>query len=86
MAGSPRRFSPAHRRARSPAVQNAENIAPRDPFVDLSERGVRAAVKRTAKVAAEETGNQDFERVSTHDLRRRFAQWLLVDEEINPAW
>jgi integrase len=64
--------------------QNAENIAPREPFVDLIERRVRAAVKRTAETAAEQTGDEDFRHVSSHDLRRRFAQRLLVDEEMNP--
>jgi len=64
--------------------QNAENIAPRDPFVDLTERGVRAAVKRTAEAAADATGDEDFRKVSSHDLRRRFAQRLLIDEELNP--
>jgi integrase len=64
--------------------QNAENIPPRDAFIDLSERGVRDVVKRTAEAAAEETGDQDFRHVSSHDLRRRFAQRLLVDEEMNP--
>ncbi|MXR52315.1 tyrosine-type recombinase/integrase [Halovenus sp. WSH3] len=64
--------------------QNAENIAPNDPFVELTERGVRAAVKRTAEAAAERTGNDDFEHISSHDLRRRFAQRLLVDEDLNP--
>lgn len=64
--------------------QNAENIAPRDPFVELSERGVRAVVKRTARAAAEETGDDDFRHVSSHDLRRRFAQRLLVDRGMNP--
>jgi len=62
----------------------AENIAPREPFVDLSGRGVRAAVKRTAEAAAAETGDDDFRHVSSHDLRRRFAQRLLVDENMNP--
>lgn len=64
--------------------QNAENIAPRDPFVNLTERGIRAAVKRTAKAAADATENEDFNHVSSHDLRRRFAQRLLVDENMNP--
>ena len=64
--------------------QNAENIAPRDPFVDLTQRGVRAAVKRTAEAAADATGDEDFRHVSSHDLRRRFAQRLLVNEELNP--
>jgi len=63
---------------------NAENIAPREPFVDLSGRGVRAAVKRTAEAAADGTGEDDFRHVSSHDLRRRFAQRLLVDENMNP--
>lgn len=64
--------------------QNAENIAPQSAFIDLTERGVRAAVKRTAEAAAEETGKTDFEHVSSHDLRRRYAQRLLVDRNINP--
>ena len=64
--------------------QNNENIAPKDPFVDLTERGVRAVVKRTAEAAAEATGDDDFRHVSSHDLRRRFAQRLLVDENMNP--
>ena len=64
--------------------QNAENIAPKDPFVDLTERGVRAAVKRTAEAAADATGEDDFRHVSSHDLRRRFAQRLLVDKNMNP--
>ena len=64
--------------------QNAENIAPREPFVNLTQRGVRAAVKRTVEAAAEQTGDEDFRHVSSHDLRRRFAQRLLVDENLNP--
>lgn len=64
--------------------QNAENIAPRDPFVDLTPRGVRSVVKRTAEAAADATGDEDFRHVSSHDLRRRFAQRLLVDRQINP--
>jgi len=41
-------------------------------------------VKRTAERAAEETGDTDFRYVSSHDLRRRFTQRLLVDEQMNP--
>jgi integrase len=55
-----------------------------DPFVDLSPGGVRAVVRRTAETAADRTGDDDFRDVSSHDLRRRFAQRLLVDEGINP--
>ena len=64
--------------------QNEHNIAPQDPFVDLSQPGVRAVIRRTAQRAADATGDSDFEVVSTHDLRRRFAQRLLVDQHMNP--
>ncbi|MFC7251427.1 site-specific integrase [Halomicroarcula sp. GCM10025324] len=64
--------------------QNERNIAPKDPFIDLSQPGVRAVIRRTAQRAARETGDEDFEKVSTHDLRRRFAQRLLVDQQMNP--
>jgi len=64
--------------------QNEHNIAPNDPYIELSQPGVRAVVRRTAARAADTTGDEDFEKVSTHDLRRRFAQRLLVDEQMNP--
>ena len=64
--------------------QNEHNTAPKDPYIDLKQPGVRAVVRRTAARAAEATGDDDFEKVSTHDLRRWFAQRLLVDEEMNP--
>lgn len=64
--------------------QNAESIGRTEPFVDLTERGVRGVVKRTAERAADETGDDDFRHVSSHDLRRRFAQRLLVDRQMNP--
>jgi Phage integrase family. len=64
--------------------QSAEEIDRDEPLVDLSERGIRAIVKRTAERAAEKTGDDDFRHVSSHDLRRRFAQRLLVDEQVNP--
>jgi integrase len=83
--GKPRdAFLPDDVEADLARFQNNENIAPKDPFVDLTERGVRAVVKRTAEAAAEATGDDDFRHVSSHDLRRRFAQRLLVDENMNP--
>lgn len=64
--------------------KTANNIAASDPFFDLKERGVRDVVKRTARRAADQTGDDDFVHVSSHDLRRRYAQRLLVDEGMNP--
>lgn len=64
--------------------QKENDLAPTEPLVDLTERGVRDVVKRTAERAAEETGDEDYRYVSSHDLRRRFAQRLLVDNQMNP--
>jgi len=64
--------------------QSANDIGRTDPYIDLSDAGVRAVVDRVAERAAEQTGDEDFQHVSSHDLRRRFAQRLLVDESMNP--
>lgn len=64
--------------------QQEENIAPHEPYIDLTESGVRAAIKRIAERTADATGNEDYRHVSSHDLRRRYAQRLLVDESMNP--
>lgn len=63
---------------------NAEDVDRHQPLVKLSERGVRDVVKRTAERAAEATGDDDYRYVSSHDLRRRFAQRLLVEKQVNP--
>ncbi len=62
----------------------ANKIQSGQPVIDLSPRGVRSVVERTAARAAEETGDPDYEYVSSHVLRRRFAQRLLVDNSMNP--
>lgn len=64
--------------------RSAGGIGPDELLIELSERGVRAFLKQTAERAAERTADEDFEHVSSHDLRRRFAQRLLVDEQMNP--
>ncbi|MCU4718986.1 site-specific integrase [Halapricum hydrolyticum] len=64
--------------------RQANDLRPSDPFIDLSESGVRAVVKRVAERTAEATGEEDYQYVSSHDLRRRYAQRLLVDESMNP--
>jgi integrase len=60
------------------------NIAPSDQLFDLKTDSVRRVVKRIGERTAEATGNEDFQYVSSHDLRRRFAQRLLVDNRANP--
>jgi hypothetical protein len=51
---------------------NAVDLKQHNPLVDLTERGVREVVKRTAGRAVEATGDEDFRHVSGHDLRRRY--------------
>ena len=83
--GKPRdAYLPASVEADIHRYVTAENIGRNDPVIDLTERGIRAVVKRTAERAADETGDDDFRSVSSHDLRRRYAQRLLVDENMNP--
>ena len=55
-----------------------------EPYLDLGVSTVRQIVTRTAEAAADRTQKEDFHDVSSHDLRRRFAQRLLVDEGMNP--
>ena len=61
-----------------------EQLDENEPYADLTPAGVRAVVKRTARAAADRTGDDDFRHVSSHDLRRRYAQRLLVDQAMNP--
>jgi len=83
--GKPRdAYLPADLEADIYRFANAEDIGKYEPVIGLSERGVRDVVKRTATQAAEATGDDDYRHVSSHDLRRRFAQRLLVDEQMNP--
>ncbi|OKY78303.1 MAG: XerD/XerC family integrase [Candidatus Methanohalarchaeum thermophilum] len=47
-------------------------------FFSVSTKSIRNAVKRTAERAAEKTGREDYKKVSSHDLRRFFAHYLLT--------
>ncbi|TQR22374.1 site-specific integrase [Haloferax sp. wsp5] len=63
---------------------NVEEIDRDEPIIDLTERSVQRRVKETAERVGEETGNADWQKVSSHDLRRYYAQTLLVRERMNP--
>jgi len=62
----------------------AEGIADDEPIIDVSGRTVRRITKRTAEQLAEETGDDDWRKVSSHDLRRYFAHRCLVEQGMNP--
>jgi integrase len=55
-----------------------------EPVVDRSKRTVQNWVERACDRAADETGDDDYRRVSTHDLRRCWAHHLLVEERVSP--
>ncbi|WP_435318490.1 site-specific integrase [Haloarchaeobius sp. TZWSO28] len=63
---------------------NAEGIERDEQLVSISDRQVQRRVKATAEAVAEETGDDDWRKVSSHDLRRYYAQDLLVREQMNP--
>lgn len=64
--------------------QRSNNISPDEPYINVGQSAVRKIVKRTAHRTAEKTGEDDYQFVSSHDLRRRYAQRLLVDHNMNP--
>lgn len=55
-----------------------------EPLVDRKKRTVQHWVERAAAAAADETGDSDYRRVSSHDLRRCWANHLLVEEGVSP--
>jgi integrase len=64
--------------------QRAEDINHDEPFIGVSSRHVQRIVKTVAERTADRTGNDDFQKVSSHDLRRYFAHTCLVEKRMNP--
>jgi integrase len=64
-------------------VQEAE-IGRAESLIGRSKRTVQYWVEDAAAAAAAETGDSDYGRVSTHDLRRCWANHLLVEENVSP--
>ncbi|ELZ96448.1 bacterio-opsin activator-like protein [Haloferax mucosum ATCC BAA-1512] len=55
-----------------------------EPLLGVKQRRVRQMVGELGDELAEKTGNPDWSRLSSHDLRRYYAQTLLVRQDINP--
>ncbi len=62
----------------------SEGINQDEPLVDVSKRTVQNWVEWAAEAAAEEMNDSDYNRVSSHDLRRAWANHLLVEENVSP--
>lgn len=61
-----------------------KGIGDDSPLVDKKKRTVQDWVDRAAEAAAKDTGDSDYQRVSSHDLRRCWANHLLVEENVSP--
>jgi integrase len=55
-----------------------------EPLIDRSKRTLQYWVESAAVTVADETGDDDYRRVTSHDLRRCWANHLLVEEGISP--
>lgn len=54
-----------------------------ETIIPVAESTVRWRIKEIGKQMAEITGNEDWEKLSSHDLRRRYAQYMLVEQGVN---
>jgi len=64
-------------------IQQA-GIDDKERLVPKAKRTVQYWIKQTAEKAAEETVDDDYRRISTHDLRRCWANHLLVEQNVSP--
>jgi len=58
------------------------NIADDESYIPRSESTVRRWVDEAAETIADDTGNDRWRHVSSHDLRRSWASHHLVDEQV----
>lgn len=58
------------------------DIADDELFVNKSESTIRRWVNEAAEALADETGNDRWRHVSSHDLRRSWASHYLVDKQV----
>lgn len=66
------------------AYTDRKNLDEDDLLFQHSTRTIQRDVKRSAANAAVKTGDEDFRKVSSHDLRRYFATHLLFRHEVPP--
>lgn len=61
------------------------NLGPDDELFPCSYKTIQRDIKRSAANAAVATGNEEFRKLSAHDLRRYFATHLLFRHEVPPS-
>jgi integrase len=60
-----------------------QRLEPTDPWVDVSTPTVRRWTKEAVELIAEKTDNGRWQQVSSHDLRRSWATYHLVERQID---
>ncbi len=65
------------------SYQRDEGLDMDAAYLDVTPRSVRRWVDKAAETAHEATGRDDWTNVSSHDLRRSWATYLLVEERRN---
>jgi integrase len=61
-----------------------QEISSDEPLIDRSKRTLQYWVETAAATVDEETGDEDYRRVTSHALRRCWANHLLVEQGICP--
>jgi len=59
------------------------SLSETDPWVDASTPSIRRWVKEATQAIADETGNERWKSVSSHDLRRSWATYHLVERQVD---
>lgn len=77
-------FLPRDLETRLHRYSRDEMIGTDEPYFPYTPRWVQKRVKMAAKNAYDETGDEDWLKVSSHDLRVRFGHKMLVEEKVNP--
>ena len=65
-------------------LQYSEGVDDDEPYFPVTPTRIRQMVDEVAQQTAEETGNDNWRKISSHDLRRYFAQDCLVRKSMNP--
>lgn len=61
----------------------ADQIPTGDPMFSVTKRTIQKWIKDTAEQVADETGNDDYRKISSHDLRAYFATDHLIRKDMN---
>lgn len=61
-----------------------QGITRNDRLIQITPRRLREVIKNAVRETADSTGNKDWIKVSSHDLRRSWGHHLLVSKGMNP--